>query len=127
MTFNIGKQEAGTINNVAGDQIISGGQTGVFSNADALTALRALRAELGASEVSPRASEAGAIELDAAEHELKNDAPRPHVVADHLERFTKIATAAGAAVSAGSKLGTSLLALAHWLGPAGAALAALLL
>jgi hypothetical protein len=127
MTFNIGKQEAGTINNVAGDQTINGGQTGVLSNADAIAILRELRAELGASEVPAPVSAAGAIELDAAQHEIENDAPRPHVVAEHLERFTKIATAAGAAVSAGSKLGTSLLALAHWLGPAGAALAALLL
>jgi hypothetical protein len=127
MTFNIGKQEAGTINNVAGNQSISGGQIGVLSNADALAILRELRAELDASEVSAPASEAGAVELDAAERELTKEAPRPHVIAEHLERFTKIATAAGAAVSAGTKLGKSLAALARWLGPAGAALAAMLL
>ncbi len=127
MTFNIGKQEAGTINNVAGNQSIGGDQIGVLSNADALDILRSLRAELGASNMPAPASEAGDVELDAAEHELTKDEPRPLVVAEHLERLTKIATAAGAAVTAGSKIGQSLLALARWLGPAGAVLASLLL
>ena len=43
MTFNIGNQNAGTINNVEGDQHVHGGQHGVASVAPGLDALDSLR------------------------------------------------------------------------------------
>jgi hypothetical protein len=55
MTFNIGSQNAGQINNVAGDQTIYGGQQAtITSPADALAALPVLREAIAAAATSTR-------------------------------------------------------------------------
>jgi hypothetical protein len=111
MTFHIGSQQAGTINNVGRDQTITGDQVGVISTADALAAVRDLRAGLETSAMS------------AITYELHRPEPDKPEIASRLAHVVQLAAGA---ISTGSKIATSIATLAHWLGPAGAALAALL-
>jgi hypothetical protein len=123
MTFHIGSQQAGTINNVGRDQTITGDQVGVISTADALAAVRDLRAGLETSAMSADARVASELELGAITYELHRPEPDKPEIASRLAHVVQLAAGA---ISTGSKIATSIATLAHWLGPAGAALAALL-
>src|SRR4029453_7104617 len=100
MTFNIGSQGGGVINNVAGDQHIKGGQQGVqVSQQDAVSASAALRDVLAATDLSGLSEaerarvhdEAAAIDEEMAAHE-----PSREAVGARLERLTSVLSAAGA-------------------------------
>jgi len=121
MTFNIGNQNAGNINNVARDQHITGGQTGiVVTSEQALQALADLRAGIGATRLDPVPSVAAQTELRDIEADLRQPEPDRTRIAPRLERLTRILLAAGSLASAGSALVAPLGMLAHWLGALGA-------
>lgn len=115
MTFNIGNQNAGTINNVDGDQHIHGGQHAVVQTGPALDALAALRL---AVEAVPAAAEdvmtrAEVERIDAA---LQGETDRRQASAA-LERLTRRLQSIGALAAAGTALFEPLRRLAEWLGP----------
>jgi|SRR3954468_5654549 hypothetical protein len=127
MTFNIGNQNAGNINNVARDQHITGGQTGiVVTSEQALQALADLRAGIGATRLDPVPSVAAQTELRDIEADLRQPEPDRTRIAPRLERLTRILLAAGSLASAGSALVAPLGMLAHWLGALGAPILGLL-
>jgi len=127
MTFNIGNQNAGNINNVARDQHITGGQTDiVVTSEQALQALADLRAGIGATRLDPVPSVAAQTELRDIEADLRQPEPDRTRIAPRLERLTRILLAAGSLASAGSALVAPLGMLAHWLGALGAPILGLL-
>jgi hypothetical protein len=120
MTFNIGSQTGGVINNVAGDQRITGGQHGTVVGVDAARqAVIDLRTALAEAELEPPAVTQAEAELGALEAELGADRPDPAVVAGPLERLTRLLVAAGPVASAAVPLLPPLKTLAMWLGAAG--------
>ncbi len=128
MTFNIGSQNAGVVNNVAGDQRITGGQHGTLvTTEDAVRTVGELRAALDQLDLDGQTSAAAEEHVDAIESGLRRDpGPDRAKVAGILERLTRLLTAAGAVTTAGVALVGPLQALAGWLGSLGAPTLALL-
>jgi hypothetical protein len=120
MTFSIGSQSGGIINNVQGDQRISGGQHGVLvTEAAAREAVASLRAALAAApldEATAASAHAQAAEIGVMMRDARPDRRR---VAPVLERLTRLLGAAGSLASAGAALTGPLQTLAAWLGAAG--------
>jgi hypothetical protein len=128
--FNIGSQQAGVINNVAGDQQITGGQQGAAtfaSTAEALAQLDRLRAAMERLALSDPVRAQAAEAIESAQAELQAPEPDKGRVAGHLERFTRMLRQAGALLAAGEAVAAPLQSLAAWLGPLGAPLLGLLL
>jgi hypothetical protein len=127
MTFNIGSQSGGVINNVAGDQHITGQQYGTLvTTEDARRALGELRhgvtaAGLGGDTASD--AHAHVAEMDEALQAGQPDKPR---FARALERLTRLLSAAGSLATSGAALLGPLHALAGWLGALGGPILALL-
>jgi hypothetical protein len=121
MTFNIGNQSAGNINNVARDQHITGGQHGVLVTPEAAgQAVIDLRAGLRTTpldEETAADAEAEVTQIETGIQEPHPDRPR---VARSLERLTRLLLAAGSLATAGSSLLQPLHTLAGWLGTLGA-------
>jgi hypothetical protein len=120
MTFNIGQQNAGIINNTAGDQYIRGGQQAtVVAGPEVLAALVTLRSAVSSLPLPPevaREAERQLDEADAAAQDPRADQPR---AATALERLTGILARAGALASAFGTVVEPLRTLAVWLGPLG--------
>lgn len=127
MTFNIGGQHGGVINNVAGDQHISGGQQGALvSAADARRALGELRDAVAAAGLGGATAARAQAQVTEMGEALHAEAPDRHRFAGALERLTRLLSAAGSLASGGAALLGPLHALAGWLGAMGAPILALL-
>lgn len=122
--FNIGSQQGGTINNVAGDQTI--GQLNASFQVGTLQAVADLRGALAETTLPDPARQAVDQVLDDVEDELHQRTPDKHRVAGRLEEAARVLGGCGALVAAADRLAGPLQHLAGWLGPAGHALAALL-
>ena len=120
MTFNIGNQTGGVINNVAGDQHVSGGQQGVLvTTEDVRRTLASLRQAVAAASLD-QATEAGAqAEIAEMDEAIRAERPDRHRFARALERLTRLLAAAGSLATAGAALTGPLQALASWLGTIG--------
>jgi hypothetical protein len=127
MTFNIGSQSGGVINNVAGDQHITGQQHGTLvTTEDARRALGELRHAVGTAglgEATAADAHADVAEMDAALQAEQPDRPR---FARVLERLTRLLASAGSLASSGAALIGPLHALAGWLGTLGGPILSLL-
>jgi hypothetical protein len=127
MTFNIGSQSGGVINNVAGDQHISGGQQGVLvSTEDARRALGELRQGLATARLDEATAAGAHAQVADMEETLRTERPDRPRFARALERLTRLLAAAGSLASAGAALLGPLHALAGWLGALGAPILGLL-
>jgi hypothetical protein len=101
MTFNIGSQNAGQINNVAGDMYVSGGQHGVAGTPEAARQIsRTLRRSVATLPLEGRDAEAARSAVDEIDAGLEREQPDRSRIA-------------GALVE-------PLQALAGWLGDLGA-------
>jgi len=120
MTFNIGSQTAGVINNVQGDQQITGSQHGVVVTAEdarqALGILRQAVASAGLDQTTAAQARAHLAELDTTVRAAQPDRSR---FARVLERLTRLLAAAGPLATAGAALAGPLHTLAVWLGALG--------
>jgi hypothetical protein len=120
MTFSIGNQTGGVINNVAGDQHISGGQQGVLVTTDdvrrTLATLRQAVAAASPDRVTKASAQAEIGQMDQA---IRGERPDRHRFARALERLTRLLAAAGSLATAGAALTSPLHALASWLGTIG--------
>lgn len=120
MVFNIGSQQGGVVNNVAGDQQVYGGQqAGSMSVADARTLLARLGEDVRRSPLPGNASRQAQAEIDAADAELAKPQPDKHAIAARLTKIAQLLSAAGGLATAGTALGGALAALAGWLGTLG--------
>ena len=123
MTFNIGNQTGGIINNVAGDQTIHGDQRGqAVTSQEAREAARNLLEELERPG-PPAAARRQAQGIDA---EMRSRGPDKSRVAGLVEGLARmIATGAGWA-RAGTAILGSIRILATWLGALGVPILGLL-
>ena len=126
--FNIGSQNAASINNIGGDQTNYGPQhaTANFTVDYLQRELSTLRQQLQAVDLPPQGKADAERALAAAEAEVVKPSPDKGEVARHLESFTQILAKAGALASAGTALIQPLQQLAAWLGPVGQTLLHLL-
>jgi hypothetical protein len=120
VTFNIGGQTGGVINNVQGDQHITGGQQGILISTDqARQAVRELSAWLdtaGLDETTAAQARSDIAEIETAMRAPQPDRPR---AAHFLGRLTQVLVAAGSLSTATTAVLGSLQTLAGWLGPLG--------
>ena len=113
---------AGRDQYVAGrDQVVAHGQTRevlaeVASLREALAGLRLTEAERSSAE----------RDLAALEEAVDRPDPDPTTAGRHLQSFTANLKEAGALAAAGVALAESIAKIAHWLGPLGAGVLALL-
>ena len=127
MTFNIGNQNGGVINNVAGDQHITGQQHGTLvTTEDARRTLSQLRQAVttaGLGEATAADARVRLAEMDAA---LQAEQPDRPWFARALERLTRLLATAGSLATSGAALIGPLHALASWLGTLGGPILSLL-
>ena len=138
-TFNIGQQNAASIQNIGGDAVIEGGihASATWEVVELRRVIaRAIEESLGglerviaraqqgvaALELPPPTLEAVNQELDAATREAAQPKPCKHDVAAHLGNAARTLQEAGALVGAGTAVLESLRRAAGLLGPVGAAL-----
>jgi len=127
MTFNIGSQSGGVINNVAGDQHITGQQYGTLvTTEDARRALGELRHAVTAASLGQATAAAAHTQVAEMDDTLCAERPDKHRFAGALERLTRLLAAAGSLATSGTALLGPLHALAGWLGALGGPILALL-
>ncbi|MFE6869190.1 hypothetical protein ACFVFS_21855 [Kitasatospora sp. NPDC057692] len=121
MVFNIGSQQGGVINNVAGDQTVHGGQRGHLTadGRDVRELVGELRAAVEREPLPPAVAPEVRSEIDALDTEVARPEPDREAVAGRLTRVTRLLTSAGALVTAGTGLIGPISALAGWLGTLG--------
>jgi hypothetical protein len=121
VTFNIGNQHAGVVNNVAGSQAIHGGQHGALALdvERGRTLLADLRRQVAAASLPDGDRTTALGDIDACERALDGDEPDARSLASRLGAVAQVVVMAGAVVSAATGIGAALAAIATWLGPAG--------
>jgi hypothetical protein len=120
MTFNIGSQTGGVINNVQGDQRISGGQQGLLAPAaHASQAIGDLRHALAAAALDGTTAAKAHAQMTELEAAIRPTRPDRSRFARALERLTRLLSAAGSLSTAGAALIGPLQTLAVWLGALG--------
>lgn len=118
MSFNIGSQSAGIINNVAGDQHVAGGQQGVLvTTQEARRAVDLLREALDIGRLDEGTATSVRTELDELTTAVGQPEPDRARAAGSLERLTRLLSSVGAISTASTALIGSLHTLAGWLGP----------
>jgi hypothetical protein len=123
MSFHIGTQNAGVVNNVGGDQHITGGQQGTLVvTPQVREALDALRSAVASADLDGRQGREATRQLDEIEVVVGSATPEPERVAGPLEKLTRLLVAAGPIAAAVGPLQT----LAGWLGQLGAGVLRLL-
>lgn len=120
MTFNIGSQNGGVINNIVGDQHIEGGQYGVLvTTGEAREAAVLLQQLAQATSAPPPLVTEVTGHADAVNMLVQEPQPDKAKVAHRLEQLTQALTSAGAVVRAGAPILGPIQTLATWLGPLG--------
>ena len=120
MTFNIGSQTGGVINNVQGDQRISGSQQGILvTAADASRAVGDLREALAATPLDEPTAAKAQTQMTELEAVMRTARPDRSRFARVLERLTRLLAAAGSLATVGTALIGPLQTLAVWLGAVG--------
>jgi hypothetical protein len=126
-TFNIGTQNAASIQNIAGDAHIERVQVSASWETNALrTSIARAQEQVRALELPPdlRASLDG--ELNSAAAEAAKDEPDKHRLSDLLGRAGRLVKEAGAVASGGAAVIETLKQAVTLLGPVGHAALALL-
>jgi hypothetical protein len=125
MTFNIGSQTGGIINNVAGNQTIRGDQQGVTVSSG-----EARQAAVDLVEAVKRSHlQKDPVVIDQAEQinaEMRTAEPDKSKVAASLDKLAKLISTAGEWAKAGAAVVGPMWTLAKWLGQLGGPILGLL-
>jgi hypothetical protein len=121
MVFNIGSQQGGVFNNVAGNQNVYGDQHAgaPLDLGDVRDLLQQLQNTIHRSPLPATTSHRARAEIDAAVAASTDQRPDKGKIAGHLTRLAGLLSAAGALATAGTALGAPLAVLAGWLGSLG--------
>jgi hypothetical protein len=123
MSFNIGTQNAGIVNNVGRDQHVTGGQQGVLVvTPEVRQALQTLRSTVASAPLDGARNREAHRQLDEIDAAVGSATPEPERVAGPLEKLTRLLVAVGPIAAAVGPLQT----LAGWLGQLGAGVLRLL-
>jgi hypothetical protein len=117
MSFHIGSQSGGVVNNVGHDQHIYEGQHGSFTTSDVSSLCTELRRALEHAGLSAEVARTAAREVDEIERAACRTKPDRKRASTALEKLTSILVAAGPLAGAATALAGPLGALANWLGP----------
>lgn len=122
--FNIGQQNAASIQNIGGDAVIEGGihASATWEMVELRRVIERVQEEVAALELAPTTVEAVNQSLEAAAQEAAQPKPDKHDVAEHLGNAARTLKEADALVGAGTSVLESLRRAAQLLGPVGAAL-----
>lgn len=127
MSFNIGNQTGGVINNVAGNQRISGGQHGTaVSTSSVREAVQALRAAVDDADLDEATTVALSGHLKDIETEVSAQEPDRSMVGATLDKVAGLLVSAGAVAAAGQSLTGPIRVVASWVGSWGPAVAQLI-
>jgi hypothetical protein len=123
-TFNIGQQNAASIQNIGGDAVFQGGiqATASWETLELRRAIAQVRAGLGELALPQPVFEDVNRSLEAAADVAAQPEPDRHDVAGHLGTAAKTLTEAGALVDSGTTVVGSLRRAVTLLGPIGLAL-----
>lgn len=123
-TFNIGQQNAASIQNIGGDAVFQGGiqATASWETLELRRAIAQAQAGLGELALPQPVHEDVNRSLEAAANEAEQPEPDRREVAGHLGTAAKTLTDAGALVDSGNKVAGSLRHAVTLLGPIGLAL-----
>ncbi|MEU2630450.1 hypothetical protein [Kitasatospora sp. NPDC007106] len=121
MVFNIGNQQGGVVNNVAGNQTVHDGQSAVFTagGQQARDLVRDLRTAIEQTPLPPAVEPQVRAELDSLDAEVTRPEPDRQTVATRLGRITRLLSTTGTLATAGTRLIGPIGALAGWLGTLG--------
>ena len=122
--FNIGQQNAASIQNIGGDAVIEGGihASATWEVVELRRVIERVQEGVAALELPPPTLEAVNQSLEAAAQEAARTKPDKHDVAEHLGNAARTLKEADALVGAGTSVLESLRRAAGLLGPVGAAL-----
>jgi hypothetical protein len=122
--FNIGQQNAASIQNIGGDAVIEGGihASASWEVAELRLVIERVQEEVAALELPSPTLEAVNQSLAAAALEAAQPEPDKHGVAEHLGSAARTLQDADALVGSGASILDSLRTAASLLGPVGAAL-----
>ena len=127
MTFNIGSQTGGVINNVTGDLRITGGQHGmVVGDDEARQASLDLRDGLAHTPLDQTQAAQAHARVQEVTTELQSPQPDRSRIARTLQRLTELLLKAGHLATTGAALVGPLRTLGSWLGALGTPLLHLL-
>jgi hypothetical protein len=122
-TFNIGQQNAASIQNIGGDTTIEGGihASAKWETLELRRTIVRAQEEVADLGLSPSARETVNHSLDEAAREAAKPKPDRYRVAEHLGAAARTLKEAGALVGAGTAVLQALRRAAELLGPAGLA------
>lgn len=122
--FNIGQQNAASIQNIGGDAVIEGGvhASATWEVVELRRVIERVQEGVTALAMPPLTREAVNQALEAAAREAAQPKPDRHDVAEQLGNAARTLKEAGALVGAGTAVLESLRRAAGLLGPVGAAL-----
>jgi hypothetical protein len=128
MTFNIANQHGGLINNVGGDQVVSGSQSGVgyVTLVEARNAAEVLQSLLRSADLPAPVRDELDRDLLEVNLELAKPQPDQSKVAHRLTDIVHHIIDAGSLIGATVEIVGTVNTLAQWLGPAGSHLLAIL-
>ena len=123
VNFNIGQQDAASIQNIAGDVTIEGGihATATWETLELRRTIARTREEVAGLALAPEALDTVNQSLDAASHEAAAGRPDRYKVGEHLTAAAHTLKEAGALVGAGTAVVQALRRAVVLLGPAGLA------
>jgi hypothetical protein len=122
-SFNIGQQNAASIQNIAGDATIEGGvhAEATWETVELRRTIARAKEEVARLGLPPAELETVNGSLDAAAREAGATRPDRYEVGEHLGAATRVLKEAGALVGAGAALFQALYRATELLGPAGLA------
>ena len=122
-TFNIGQQNAASIQNIGGNATIEGGlhAEATWETVELRRTIARAREEVARLGLSPSQLETVNGSLDAAAREATATRPDRYEVGEHLGAAAHVLKEAGALVGAGAALFQTLHRATELLGPAGLA------
>ena len=122
-TFNIGQQNAASIQNIGGNATIEGGlhAEATWETVELRRTIARTREEVARLGLPPSQLETVNGSLDAADREATATRPDRYEVGEHLGAAARVLKEAGALVGAGAALFQTLRRATELLGPAGLA------
>ena len=126
MSFNIGSQTGGVINNVTGNQRIDGGQRGKAVSINTVRqAVQQIRKGVDSATLAPDTFAIISAALSEIESEVHAQEPNRSKVRESLDKIVGILASAGAIAAAGQALVGPIQSVALWVGSWGPAVAKL--
>ncbi len=129
-TFNIGTQVGSVVNNIGGDQVIagsqSGGEVGLVDLDRARSAVSELEKVLRSERAHRHVPHGVVAEVEGLAAEFAHEKPNKTSVAERLRQLMPALISASHVIGATTQVSSAVQTLIQWLGPVGNHLLAML-